>query len=231
VADERALATARDLEGRDERLVAALAEIGEVERAVAALRDRAVGIGALLQSAPDHLAAAAAAVAEAEHDLAGRREQAVEAERELVEADRGRDEQRRAAAARAVERTRDAVVTAERRVGRAVDARAALERAIHDAGAEVPALEAQAGELTARLRGVPRISQSGLGAPQPGLGGLDEWGSRVAAALFVVRSGFEGERDRLIREAQELASSVLGEHIAATSVSLARARIERNRAS
>ena len=95
--------------------------------------------------------------------------------------------------------------------------------------AAIPALEEEARALSRRLAEVPRISRTGLEPPEPGLAGVDEWASRVAAALLVVRSGLDTERERLIREANELAASVLGDQDVGTSVALARARLERAR--
>jgi len=46
------------------------------------------------------------------------------------------------------------------------------------------------------------------------------------AALFVVRGQREGERERLVREANELGGSVLGEQVAGASVALVRRRLE-----
>jgi hypothetical protein len=74
---------------------------------------------------------------------------------------------------------------------------------------------------------VRRVSRAGLESAAPGLDGIDEWGSRVAAALLVVRSGLDTERERLVREANELAASVLGDRDVGTSVALVRARLER----
>ncbi|MBA3788673.1 MAG: hypothetical protein H0X21_08270, partial [Actinobacteria bacterium] len=53
-----------------------------------------------------------------------------------------------------------------------------------------------------------------------------EWVSRAHAAVFVARSGLETERERVVREANELAASVLGEPFSATSVDVVRKRLE-----
>jgi hypothetical protein len=45
--------------------------------------------------------------------------------------------------------------------------------------------------------------------------------------LLVVRSGLETERERLIRQANEIAASVLGDPAHATAVSRVRAELER----
>jgi hypothetical protein len=77
------------------------------------------------------------------------------------------------------------------------------------------------------LRALAGISASGLEPPAPGLDGLEEWASRVSAALLVVGSGLETERERLVRQANEIAASVLGEPAHAGAVSRVRAELER----
>ena len=227
MADDRALEVARTLEEEDERLAAALAEVGELEREVAAVRERARGLSELIASGPERLVTAEATIDEAGRELERRRDQAARVQAELEEAERSGDERRIESARRAVERARDSVRAGERRLERSTSARADLERQLREAEAAEPLLEEQSRALSERLAAVPRISRSGVAPPEPGLDGIDEWASRVAAALFVVRSGLETERERLIREANELASSVLGDPVVDTSVSLVRARLDR----
>jgi hypothetical protein len=62
--------------------------------------------------------------------------------------------------------------------------------------------------------------------PGPGIAGVLEWAASAHAAVLVVRSGLETERERVVREANELASSVLGEPLYATSVAAVRRRLE-----
>ena len=140
-----------------------------------------------------------------------------------------RDERRLASAQRLLERARDSLAAGERRLERATATRAEVERKLAEGEAAIPGIEEEARALSRRLAEVPRISRTGLEPPEPGLAGVDEWASRVAGALLVVRSGLETERERLIREANELAASVLGDQGAGTSVALARARLERAR--
>jgi chromosome segregation ATPase len=227
VADERAIELARRLEEDDERLAAALATVAELQQEVAAIRERAAGLAGLIASAPERRAATEVAREEARRELARRREESARAEAELAQAERSRDEQRLASARRALGRARDSLAAGERRVERAAGSAAELERELAEAGAAVPALEDEARAESRRLAEVPRVSRAGLEPPRPGLDGVDEWASRVAAALLVVRSGLETERERLIREANELAASVLGDQDAGTSVALARIRLER----
>jgi chromosome segregation ATPase len=227
VADSRAIELARGLERDDERLAAALESVGELHAAVAEVRERAAGLAEVIASAPARRVAADAAIDEARQERERRQEEVARVEAELARAERSRDERRLASVRRAVERARDSLRAGERRVERAAGVRAEIERELSDAEASVPALEEEARALSARLAEVPRVSRAGLEAAAPGLDGIDEWASRVAAALLVVRSGLDTERERLIREANELAASVLGEQDVGTSVALVRARLER----
>jgi len=224
---DRAIELARRLEEDDERLGAALEEVATLQREVAEVRERAAALAALIASAPERRAAMDVAIEEARRELERRREEVARAEAELAEAERSRDERRLASAQRALERARDSFAAGQRRLDRATGARAELERDLAQAEAAIPALEHEAGALSRRLAEVPRISRAGLEPPEAGLAGVDEWASRVAAALLVVRSGLETERERVIREANELAASVLGDQDVGTSVALVRARLER----
>lgn len=227
--DERAIELARRLEEDDERLAAALSTVEELRGVVAAIRGRAAALAELIASAPDRRAAAARASEEAGRELERRREEVARAEAELAQAERSRDERRLASAERALERARDSLAAGERRLERATEARAGLERELAEAEAAIPIVEDEARAVSRRLAEVPRVSHAGLEPPGPGLDGVDEWASRVAAALLVVRSGLETERERLIREANELAASVLGDGDVGTSVALVRSRLERAR--
>jgi chromosome segregation protein len=227
VVGDRAIELARRLEKDDERLAAALTTVAELQQAVAAVRTGAASLARLIVSAPERRAAADVAIDEARRELERRREESARAEAELAQAERSRDERRLEAARRALERTRDSFAAGERRLERAAGARTALEQELSEAEAAIPATENEARAQSRRLAEVPRISQTGLEPPGPGLDGVDEWASRVAAALLVVRSGLETERERLIREANELAASVLGDQDVGTSVALVRARLER----
>jgi chromosome segregation ATPase len=227
VVDERVIELARRLEEDDERLAAALATVAELHGVVAAIRERGAALAALIASAPERAAAAEVTIAEAERELERRRDEAARAEAELAQAEGSRDERRLASAQRALERARESLAAGERRVERTTAVRTGLERELTEAEAAIPVLEDEARAVSRRLAEVPRVSRTGLELPGPGLDGVDEWASRVAAALLVVRSGLETERERLIREANELAASVLGEGDVGTSVALVRSRLER----
>ena len=100
------------------------------------------------------------------------------------------------------------------------------EEALSQAQAEGLAVEAQ--QVAGRLAAMPRLSASGRAAPQDGMDALEEWGARAHAALFVVRGGLDGERERLVHEANGLAASLLGDQGAGASVALVRRQLERS---
>jgi hypothetical protein len=68
--------------------------------------------------------------------------------------------------------------------------------------------------------------------PRPGEGpaALVEWASRAHAALFVASGSVDTQRERVIREANELATAILGEPTYGSTVAQARARVESARA-
>jgi vacuolar-type H+-ATPase subunit I/STV1 len=224
VADDRLLRLARELEARDERLAAAIAEVDELQRAAGAVYERARTIDDFLERLPHEREVAEAALREAEADARARTRLLAEAEDELARAGESQDEERVAAARRGLVRARDAAASADRKAAKAGEALEELARQEASTHEETPRLEAQARELAARLAALPRASRQL--EPAHGLEGTIDWGSRARAALFVVRSGLDTERERLVREANELAASVLGEPASVTSVALVRERIE-----
>ena len=180
-------------------LDAAPAEIAELDRREAAAADAAV--------------AAAGALADAE-----RRVREVET--------RPRSDDARVVAERDLEAAQERVADAAAGVERLVREHEELVASAAAARAEAGTLTADAQRVAEALQALPRVSQSGREAPGRDLARLDEWASRVRAALFVVRGQLEGERDRLVREANELGSVALGEQISGSSVALVRRRLE-----
>jgi hypothetical protein len=221
------LRLARELEARDQRLAAAIAEVEELQRSADEVRERASAIEDFLARLPLEQEAAEEALREAAGDAEVRRLAADDAGVELERAERSGDRERVAAARRAHVRARDAAASAERKAARAAEALEELVREEQSMRAEAPRLKERARELAGRLAAVRRISRRAAAPPGPGLDGTIEWGARARAALFVVRGGLDAERERVVREANELAASVLGEPAAATSVSLVRERLAR----
>jgi hypothetical protein len=228
VAEEPLVRFARELEERDERLAASIAEVGELQHETASVRERAATLEEFLAGLPEKRAAAADAVRAAEGEEEERRRAHAETEAELERVEGSRDDERVAGARRAELRARDALAGARRKLERAGEEREELERAAAAAAAEAPAVEARASALAERLARVPRISHASTEAPAPGLAGAIAWSERARAALFVVRGGLDAERERVVREANELAASALGDPVAATSVAGVRRRIERS---
>jgi chromosome segregation ATPase len=222
-----ALALARDLERRDAALGAAIEQTTALLSEAEALRVRAEEIRATLLRFPAEEAEAEALVSRVREELERRRAELARAEQELDAAARSDDAMRARSARRALDRARDAASFAQDRLARAEEALAGARRNVEDAGSEVPRLEDGARRLAERLRAVPRLSEQGREPPGTGLDAILEWWSRARAALWVVRSGLEEERELVVREANELAASALGEPLYATGVSGVRERLER----
>lgn len=224
---DRLVRIARELEARDERLAAAIAEVEALQRSAEDVRGQAAAFREFLERLPHEREAAEAALAEAEEEARVRGRDLADADDELARAEESGDPERLAAAKRTVVRTRDSVASAERKVARSRQVLAELAREAERVRLESPRLEQRARELAARLAGMPRVSGRSAEEPVPGLEGTIEWGARARAALFVARGSLDAERDRVVREANELAASALGEPVAPTSVSLVRERLER----
>jgi hypothetical protein len=216
------VAYARELEAEDDGLAEAIAAVEELRGRAGELRARAVHAAGFLAALPEARAAAAAALEDAQAGLERRVAETTEAEARLERAEK---EEAVLAARRAVVRTRDLATGAERKVDRLRAAAEALVAEAWAVEAALPELDRRAVDLAGRLAGVPRAGE--VGAPQPGPAGVEAWAARAEAALFVARGGLETERERVIRQANELAASVLGEPLAASRVSLVRERLER----
>jgi len=221
------LALAADIERRDGEVATSLELVGELSRRAGEVRARASELDALLAATPGELAALDRGEAEDRDARASATDELAAAERAAAEPTGRRvsDEQRREAVRR-VEHAQERLDEVTARVERHEAERVALIAIESDARREAVELAGEAADLAARLHGVPRISQSGREEPGAGLAGIVSWGGRVHAALFVVRGQLEAERDRIVREANELGGAVLGEHLAGSSVALVRRRLE-----
>ena len=181
---------------------------------VALLRERAGTIerfAALEQTEARHLREAEA---EAREDAERRSAELAEAEGEL---ERAESDEERDLAQRRVRRARDHVEVAAHGAERAAEARAAFDLEGARLRLELPELEARAAALT---RDIP-------GAQPPNAAGLVEWSSRTHAAIFVALGQVDVRRERAVREANELATSLLGEPTYGSTPAQALARVER----
>ncbi|HET8607199.1 MAG TPA: hypothetical protein VFL66_09240 [Gaiellaceae bacterium] len=222
MADARHVQFARELEERDARVAAALDELQQLRADVAELRTHADGVESFLAAYPGERARLDGAVAAGRERLTAREAERAAAESELA---RARGDEEAAAARRAVTRTKDAESSARRRLERAADELAALEREAARVDETLPRLPARAAELSARLETQRRVSRTEtIPADLPT---VRDWTTEARAALFVATAGLETERERIVREANDLGAAVLHDPTAATSVSLVRERIER----
>jgi hypothetical protein len=126
------------------------------------------------------------------------------------------DDEARAAAERALARARDHVETAEARVARTMDEQQAHENEVSAATAELPEL---AGRATAA-----GVSEAGEPGDTPRE--LVDWAARAHATLFVAVGQLDAQRDRIVREANELATMLLGEPTYGASAAQALSRVE-----
>jgi len=198
--NETALQEIRRLATIDADLAARTGRLRELGDEVDAVRARATAIGTFFAGYHDAEARRRGATTEAREDRA-RRETELTAAR--TQRDAARNDEERASAERAVRRAEDRLAVAEARVARAGDAEAELEREAATLTAELPELGRRAARVSSQVPDLP---------PEPSsTDELVEWASRARANLFVIVRQLDGQRDRVIREANELGSMLLGE--------------------
>jgi hypothetical protein len=117
---------------------------------------------------------------------------------------------------------------AERRLQDTAAASEALQNEAAQVEREAAGLEERARQLAGALRERPRLAREAGEPPAAGLAGVSEWGSRAWAALFVARGSLMGEREAVIRQANELGSLVLGEPLTAAGAALVARRVEQS---
>lgn len=227
--DDRAaglLALAAELEAVDEVLAEEISGIDELADRVAAARARAVDVSARLATLPGEQAAAVAAERAALADEQAAREALVRAEARIESLGRRTSQDERDQAERELTRAREDVHDAGARLERAraqVVELGELDQALR---VESDALVVGAAAIAAGLGERARVADAGKGSSGATLAELEEWGARARAALFVARGALATERERIVLEANALGSSVLGEPLGGSSVSLVRRRLE-----
>jgi chromosome segregation ATPase len=206
--DERAVNELRRLADLDAELSERAAALREQDGRIAAIRGRAEAIDAFFAAYPEEGARRSAELQAAQEEIARRREELADAERRLAEV---QDDEARIHAEHAIARAVDHIAVAASRGERAQFAYDELER-------NASALPRELDELEARARAVPDV---------PPLGGsLVEWASHAHAELFVAAGQIDVQRERVIREANELATMLLGEPAYGATVAQALARVE-----
>ncbi|HXH87402.1 MAG TPA: hypothetical protein VNI55_02190 [Gaiellaceae bacterium] len=215
------LSFALELEQRDEEVAERLATLAALNQGVDEVRGRADAVAAFRERLPADRAHLETAMAEAERELTEAREALARAH-DAVE--RARSEDARTTARRHEAHAASDLHTTEERRDRLLARGKSIARESVEAESEAAELATKAAELAAALETAPRVASPV--PPQAGLDGVLDWAARAHAALFVARSGLETERERVVREANELAASVLGEPLYATSVATVRRRLE-----
>jgi chromosome segregation ATPase len=215
--DERALNDLRDLATRDAELERGARRLRELDHAAAEIRHAAEAIDAFFSRYPAEETARREEVASAEAELEQRHTELAEAQAGLAEA---RDDVTRELVQRALARADDHVGVASARLERARRARDELEHEAHTMPRAVPDLEARA----------TAIADEAADIPEPGEGprALVDWASHAHAELFVAAGYIDTQRDRLIREANELASALTGEATYGSTAAQALRRAEEN---
>lgn len=206
--DERAVDELRRLADLDALLVAGTTHLRELDREVAALRAHAETIEAFFAAYPEEEGRRAGELRAAEAELLHRRDELARAEATLAEA---HDEEARVHARHAVARALDHIAVAESSLARAQAAHNELEHA-------AAALPRELDELAAQARAVPDVP--------PFRHSLAEWASHAHAELFVAAGQIDVQRERVIREANELATMLLGEPAYGATVAQALDRVE-----
>lgn len=210
----------RELDRYDAELGARAERLSAADAGVAEVRTRAEAIAGFFAAYPHEDDRLRRATADTEHELDRRRRERAEAQAAV---DAAHDEEARRHAAHALERADDHIAVAEANLARAREAHDHLEREAAALPAELERLEARAREIAAET---PEVPEPGSG-PQ----GLVDWASRAHAALFVGAGSVDSQRERVIREANELATMLLGEPTYGSTVAQARARVEAARLS
>lgn len=213
--DDRALNDLRGLAACDAELAAQAARLRELDAEVAKIRAAAETVDRFFAGYPAEDTARRDALREAEAELARRRDELRDAESTLAQA---RDDDARAHARYAVDRAHDHVAVAESCLARAREAHGELEREAAALPGRMPALEERAAAIASE---VPDVPASGKG-PR----GLIDWASHAHAGLFVAAGHIDTQRERMIREANELASMLTGEPTYGSTAAQALARAE-----
>jgi hypothetical protein len=204
----------RELVRRDRDETKESERLRSLDAEVAELRRRAEAIAEFFATERDDEHRLGLVEQEARREAERRAAEVTDAEAELARVD---GETERMHAEQRLRRARDHTEIAARAAERAAEERAAFERTGDQLTREAPQLEQRAHEL---MREIP----SELPAPA---GDLIDWTSRAHAALFVAASQVDARRERVVREANELATAVLGESTYGSTPEQALAQVER----
>jgi len=216
-----ALAYVRELERRDDAIAESLETLGSLRGRTRAIGAEASRLAAVLERFPHERDAAAHALQRAQAEVERSRAALAEAEEQLRKGRRDREGRQAAveSAQRAAERAAEELASARAHA-------TAVDDALQSAERESDMVVAAALALAHEVAGAPRLGSRKPDAPQPELEGVSHWASRADGALLLARSGLDDEREAVVREANELAASVLGEQPAQTGVRRIREQVE-----
>jgi chromosome segregation ATPase len=215
--DERATAELEGLRERDELLAEEAARLREVELRVALIRRRVEAITGELETFPREFERLSTAAADAAEEVERRQVTAEEAAREL---ESHHDDETWERLERAVTRAQERAAAALGKFERATAAAEQLEGDAAELPGELAALELEARALAE--------TAPTLGAPGPGADALVAWASRAQAELFVEVGQLDRQRENVIREANELATMLLGESTYGSTVAQAAERVQQS---
>jgi chromosome segregation ATPase len=221
------LTHAADLERRDAAIARELDTVRGLAERAGQVRARAGEARAALERIPVELEELGArrAVAGAEAARAGEELERAESRLAALESSRRRREDELDRARKELATARDALADARTQVER-IDERAALVRdEQRSLAVEADALGAAAAQVASAMQDLARLGEAAAREPGTTLDDVEEWGGHARSALFVARGTLESERERIVLEANELGSSVLGEPLGASSVALVRRRL------
>jgi hypothetical protein len=213
--DRRAIEDLRKLAARDVTLGTREHRLLELDAVVRRIRGRAEAMEQFFARYEEARRRARSAIDAADAAVAMRCRQVAEAEAALAAEG---DQERRELARRALERAEDHLSVAQISRASALSDAKQLEQQAEDWQEELPELERVARELSPDL---PDVEPPGSGGRM-----LIEWAAHAHATLFVAVRQVETERERVIREANELASALLGEPTYGSTAAQALDRVE-----
>jgi hypothetical protein len=214
---DRRLAILEDLERGEEEVAAELAEVDELHAACEQVRLTALELVEFLARLPEEREKAQREIQETAGALEEAGKADAQAEMKLAAAEQANDPERLAAARRLRIRARDALHLAERRAEQAAAHAEELEATATASEERTEDLAVRARELAEALSRRPRVALETDVSPGASPTEIAEWGTQARAALLVARSQVAAERDALVRQANELASNVVGEPVGTMS--------------
>ena len=212
--DGRALDELRALEAQEAELADRAEHLQRAVDAVASTRARVEEIVAFFASYDDEEQRCRDEIAAAEAVVQHRQDEVAAAERGAAAA---RDDEERNRAERAVARAADHLSVAALRLERAHADLEQLERAAVELQQELPELESRAAKVS---------HAEGLPAPGGGPEELVDWASQARAELLVAAGQVSAQRERVVREGNELASMLLAEPTYGLTVAQALRHVE-----